>query len=478
VNHRYFLINLLKTLKIMKEKNTFPLCAFTPQIKAHIEILSKSNQISAEIIASSILNAAGFVLSDSFEAYPKRDDSKWVERSNLWTIISLPTGGGKSVIMRIVFKPIIDFQEKLHKKEKTHNAIVSEWESLLKAKKVKLIGDYLDNDPELRNWLSKKGFNNTPPIRIKMKNIYADDFTFERLFSMLDDNEEHPLLIRADEMIGTFKSFTRYRQGNDEESLLKLWGYDDFKINRVKENGDFIIKTPVVSFFGATQNRFLHEIFNEERKINGNLHRFLLCVDDDITIKNRFEGGVIYTDIFEPFLNFYLEDFNREKNVKVLQFEEDAYNELILWRYKCKETYIDNRKWDVQDFNSIMAKMDSYVARISIIINRLKNYYGVKSPTITMHDVMNAELICEYYINEIKSVMVMTDRKRNSKFKNDAELDFYLNHLDEHSREQDATKLMEIRMNITRQEANSIFDRWKDDKLLKRSREGYYYKTV
>ena len=154
--------------------NRFPIDAFTPKIRDYIQLLSRNNKIHENVVASSVLNACGFVLSDIYDIEVSKG---WKERSNIWTVISLNSGMGKSVIMRTVYQPIIDYQSTLIEENKKHNNLVNEWRALLKACNVKSTGNYLDENPELRNWLKNHNFNDTPPDYKKQVNLFSDDFT-------------------------------------------------------------------------------------------------------------------------------------------------------------------------------------------------------------------------------------------------------------------------------------------------------------
>lgn len=77
--------------------NKFPIEAFTPQVADYIRYVSKSNMISENIVASAALSAAGFVTSNNYELDASNLRPMWKERPNLWNIIALSSGIGKSV---------------------------------------------------------------------------------------------------------------------------------------------------------------------------------------------------------------------------------------------------------------------------------------------------------------------------------------------------------------------------------------------
>ena len=458
------------------DENQFPINAFTPAVSDYVVMLGHHNKINKNVVASSILNACGFVLSDIYEVSVKQG---WIERSNLWTMISLPSGMGKSVIMRCVYQPIINYQVKLTNDVKKHNNLVKEWKGILKANKIKTTTNYLDENPELRNWLSKNNFGEESPEYKKYRNIFSDDFTFEKLISMLDENEGHGFLIRADEILGLFKMFNKYRKGNDEETLLKLWGYDAIKTDRKDEESNYVVDCPIISLIGATQKDMLFDIYTEDRKKNGNVFRFLFCLDDENVVKNVFDNNQTYDNILERFMNHYLVMFEGTKVNKTLPMDEGCNDYLAKWRNDCYDKYIVLQKMGLDYFNSIMGKMDSYIIRISIILNRLDNYYSQeKNNSIRIQDLMNAANIIDYYIVELMNILKLTHIGYHKFLKSDDEIDFYENELGSQQPYFDIIKKIENRFEITNSKANILLTKWQEVGLLKRNSKGIIYKKM
>jgi hypothetical protein len=458
----------------MKDNN-FPVNAFTPHISDYIQLLSRNNKIHENVVASSVLNACGFVLSNFYEI---EISGGWKERSNIWTIISLNSGMGKSVIMRTVYQPIIDYQTTLINEIKKSNKLVFEWNSLIKENKIKMVGNYLDDNPILRNWLNNHSLNNTPPELKKQINLFSDDFTFEKLLTMLADNDGHSFLIRADEIGGLFKMFNRYRQGNDEETLLKLWGYDAIKRDRISNESDSYITLPIVSLFGATQKQMLFDMYTDDRISNGNIFRFLFTLDEDLKTKNVFEQKDIYSNKLIPFFEHYLSKFNGIKETETLLMEEGCRETLEEWRENCKIKYVDINKVNIDKFNSIMGKMDSYIFRIAIVLNRLDSYYNKPNQFIRNEDILNSANIIDFYFNEIINVLNLTSIKYRKYLTDENEINFYEMELQPQQPYFEVIKLMEKKLNMTTIKANNLLLKWCEIGLLKRNAKGILYKKV
>lgn len=458
--------------------NQFPVEAFNDEVKNFIIELSSSRYIDVGIVSSAVLNACGFVLSDGYELSVMNG---WKERSNLWTIISIKSGMGKSVVERHIFKPILEFQKTLIDKHSANNRIYNEWVLLLKSLKIKLVGDYLDENPELRNWLHNHNLNG-PPVEEKLLNIFSDDFTFEKLFQMLMDNNGHSFLIRGDEISGVFKMFNKYRMGNDEESLLKLWGYDVLKSNKVKEEGNVFIENPTVSIFGATQPELLFDIFTQQRKVNGNLYRFLFSLDDSkITHKNVFslESNSFDNEIVSDFLKYHVKFFYGVKSITNLVLNNECNKFLHEWRENMVHQYVTNNLVDINTYNSIMGKMDSYIFRIAIILNRLRLHFNnQESNEISVCDLENSAKIVDYYIKETINILSLTDLSYRKFFKNKDELFFYENKLQASAPYFEVVKQIEIDLGVGVTKANNLLNKWTEYGILKRNSKGLIYKVI
>lgn len=467
-------------------KNEFPIDVFPIEISDYIVKLAKAKKISEGVIASTLLNAAGFVLSDRYQVFVTHN---WFERPNLWTAIVLPSGMGKSVITRTIFNKIVERQFLINDEVKKHNALVKECEELIKdfkkEKKLKAGENPIEMLPELRNWLHNHNLNPSIPEYKKPINLFSDDFTFEKFGKMLEDNNGHSFLIRADELAGLFKMFNKYRRGNDEETMLKLWGYDSLRVDRINEESSIFVKNPTIGLFGATQKEMLFDMWNDDRKNNGNIYRFLFCCDNsENTVKNVFDfesDAEFDGDVFDRFINHHLHWFDGEKVINNLTISDDAKNFLREWRDLTKIQYVDSELINFDNYNRIMGKMDSYIIRISIIVNRLKAYYSQSnedSLVIGADDMIASSKIIDFYVHEIIKILEYTDLSYRKNLKTPSEIEFYENDMPNQAAHFDIVKLMEIKLKYSQVKARNLILNWQEKGLVKRNVKGLIVKTI
>ena len=460
---------------VKDEKNVFPLNALNSDVKKYIKSVSDCDKISENITATALLNACGYALSNFYECEVK---SGWVERPNLWSIISISSGMGKSVITRRIFKHINKKFIEISDKSKKDLSIYNQWKEKTKRKRELK----LEEDVELRNWLCDNGFpTGSVPQKPKKMEMLAHDFTFEKVLQILDENNGRGFLLIDEEVAGLFKQFNRYRPGNDEETFLKLWGYDVISRVRVDEKNSSLIKDPNVSVFGATQKELLFDIYTKARIVNGNIFRFLFCVDhgDDNNNKNPFDALMKVEDVMMPFFYKYLNSYHFEVQQINLPLEDGALDYLSKWREDCFEKYITDMGMDKAIYKSIMGKMDSYIVRIAIVLNRLDSFFTNKDfNEIRIQDLVNAAKIVNFYVIEIQNVLNLTRLNYRKHLTNKEEIKFYEKILPASAPYFDIVKSIEHYLGYSVDQASATLSRWQENGLVKRNAKGMIYKTV
>lgn len=459
--------------------NRFPIECIEPEFATIISEFSRINVVEEGLVATSILNSMGFFLSNSYVLEVREN---WEERANIWGIIATHTGLGKSVTMKYTTSSIVKLQNLLIETTKKHNALYDEWLSMLKANKIKIYDGYLDEHPELRNWLSKNGFNQTPPVYKPLVNVYVDDFTFEKLGTILEDNAGHALCITTDELLSLFKCFNAYRKGSDDEKFLKLWSYAPYKADRVTQGRSYYVKNPTISVMGATQPDFLSKIFTDDRKANGNIFRFLFAIDKKkISTKNVFlkMEKNLDSSIYYRFLDKYLTTFIGLKGEERLRLNPDCLRYVGQWRDKMEIKYVKNQEQDVNDFNGIMGKMDSNLFRVSIILHAMHEYInGTMSDEISLDTITKSSKIIEYYINEIFYVMSYTNIGYKKHLKDNIEIDFYENVMPNVIPLNELTLLMEKSLSYSRWKIRNKINKWVEVGVIKVTGANIIHKNI
>ena len=160
------------------------------------------------------------------------------------------------------------------------------------------------------------------------------------------------------------------------------------------------------------------------------MYRYLFTIDENDSKKNVFEDLLANKEIdlnyeYTKMLNYFLEFYNYSSIMRTtLHMDETGYEFIRQWRdeMNSKDFGIDNKT-----FNSIFAKMDSYIFRIAIILNRVRCYFDncEQDDLISVDDLKKSSQILNYYIANTIYILGKIDIKLFQNFNSESELNFY-----------------------------------------------------
>jgi hypothetical protein len=254
------------------------------------------------------------------------------------------------------------------------------------------------------------------------------------------------------------------------------------KKSRVSEDASNYINETNVSIIGTTQLKALYEIFTDARIENGNVYRYLFTIDENEDKKNVFEDLLEYKDVdmgleYNKMLEHFLEFYEYPNLMRtILKLDEAGYKYVKTWRdeMNCKDFGIDNRV-----YNSIFAKMDSYIFRIAIILNRIRCYFDdcLQDDLISIDDLKNSAEILNYYISNAIYILGKIDIKLFQNFSNDKELNFY-EVLPATFTAKDFIDKALVELGLRTRTAERKLKKWHELKLIQKKSMGEYYKTT
>ena len=196
----------------------------------------------------------------------------WVEPAILWAALVGKSGSTKSVVLRLVTRPLVE----LFKMERdAFQQKVQEYSAE--------IGRY---QVELARWRSdqRKGPPTDPPVepeRPREHRLLVSDITVEKLASLLGENPLGLLVLR-DELAGLVNSFNRYAggKGSDLQSWLSMNDGGPLLVDR-KSDGSTFVERASVSVLGTIQPFTLANVFGSLEREAGLLARILLAYPPD-----------------------------------------------------------------------------------------------------------------------------------------------------------------------------------------------------
>ena len=436
--------------QIMNDLNKFPIEVFHPKIKETINEIQRVYEVNPDVISSHILTTAGFPLNNVYQVKLTEDR---IIRPNIWLLHYGYSGSAKSPLMYMITKSI-------DKKSFEINQSTSE-----------------KNEMEF--------LINTPTIE-KVYQLSLGQFTPEGMNKVLEKNQGHSVIIRQDEISGLFKSFNQYSKGQGEEDFLKNYNYNGESIARVDDKRNIFIKERNVSIIGCTQPQKVFEIMTKDRIYNGNVFRWLFVFDEnDYSEKNSFQSLLKVSNTFNPMLNFnemmnhFLKDYENDINRTDLVFNEECLTYSAEWINKVKKEFSNDIEKEL--LTSIISKMEDYLIKISIILNRTRQYYNNKlyDNNISIEDVRNSGLVVKYFIsNTIKLLNKVVD-PTSKHFKTENEKEFYYN-LPNTFMGSDFVSLCQSQLGVSYPTGQRLLRKWtsKEVHLIGKNRHNEYYKLV
>jgi len=423
----------------MEKKNEFPIEAFHPNLQEVVKNIAIQNDISVDQISSFMLAAIGFSLMNNYEIKPKFN---WVERSNLFVLFIGISGTQKTPIFNAILKPITKtLKKRMRDSFAKQEAEYMEYKSALKkGGELHKVTDAL----VLKEWCEKKFGSPIVPNKYpaEIKPCFTQG-TFEKLMKNLsaDGNDGRALLINYDEFSGFIKSLNQYRRGSDEETLLKLFSYEGMDRDLMSKESSAYIEEQNVCIAGTSQPELLFEIVSRERLINGQSYRFLFTFDDKDyednpdNIPNVFKfwthDDTNPYDEYYKMLNHFLEGYEypiRERNVLLLNDEIKEY--LNAWRREINTTKANKGdEISVRELIGIYGKMDTYIFRFAIILNRVRKYFenDLNSLDLSVEDFQNAANLIKYYVNNTVRVINDVRFTKRRHMKSNKEYEFFNN---------------------------------------------------
>lgn len=467
------------------KNNQFPLTVFHPEVRKIIDNLSDVFQVDSNIISSYILNTIGFSLLNKYYVRVKKG---WYEKSNLWTLIIDSSGSGKSPLFKTLLNPIRKKDEEMNE---IYDMKLHQWMEYQEAikKDQPLYNEIIDNseDGVFHTWCREQFGDDAYFIQSKPTkfNVFVEKTTFEKLNKILSTkyNDGRSLMITYDEFLGFMSEMNQYSKGSDEQTFLKLWGYEGPKVSRQDDENNWYVKEQNVSLVGTSQPHAVHEIVNEKRINNGLPYRLLfeLGVEEkkfrDIFKEENYE--VDYVEKYNEMIYDFLRGYEIEPNRRELILTHEARKKLREWTrgVDTNEKYVEYGVDDEQH-QAIKGKMHCYVMRVAIIINRQRAYFDLETENneITLNDIDNSIKIIEYYWLNIIKVLQKVSLIINVYFKSEEERNFY-DALPLQFKYSEFISHYMKQLKKSTSTAEGRIRKWMEFGIIRRNRDGMYYKT-
>lgn len=323
-------------------------------------------------ICNSLLTVAAACCSN---AYKVEVSDNYYQKPIIWSSNIGLSGSQKSLASKIAMGPIFKVEQEWHNE---FGSDVARWEQETAE-------------------LDKKA---VPPPRPHRKSMYLEDFTVETISTEL---KHYPkgLIVFDDELSGFISALNKYRKGNDEQTFMKLFEGETFKVNRVSKDPIFIINGSV-SIHGNFTPDFIEELAKEKRSKNGFMQRFFFSWPDAKPLKYWNPKGISkkhlsdYNTALRKIIDLPMLD-PLEGESHIIRLSEGAQKEFTSYYNRLVDVINSS---DTQFLNSFFSKHRGLAARVALTIELM--LYSVNKSNlyeVSAEAMQAAGIIMDYYRN-------------------------------------------------------------------------------
>lgn len=462
-------------------KNDFPLEVFHPELQRTVLEMNKYYTHNLNASAGFILSGIAYSLNNSYEVELIKD--RFI-RPNLWTLFVSPSGAGKSPLFDAILKPIINKEQQLKQEYKLKSKQFSLYNDECKK------GSLKEAEPSEKNqWLIENfGCANTPTEQQNLT-LLIGKYSGEGMDRILSDggNDGKAIIIKSDEILSTLKSFNQYNKGGGEEDFLKYYNYSSDNVSRADFTKDLYIREKNVSVLGCTQSDTIYEVITQQRISNGNAFRWLYIIEDELDYnKNAFTAMLQAKPDYEVMetYNKMIERFLIHYNTPVKRVKLVVTRECIEYAAKWLESIKKIEEIDRKILLNINAKMEDYLFKIAIALNRSRVYLDynltkndVDNWSIEIQDMINAEKVINYFIQNSIKVLNKVLNPTDNIFKSDIEKEIYQNLPETFNRNNFVSEYM-IKAKVSKRTAENRINDFQNKKIIGKLKMNEYYKIL
>jgi hypothetical protein len=386
----------LLNIKIDFEKYAaFPIDIFPAEIQKALTDIANSFNAPVEIAAIPFL--AGVATLCEMQFMLKATNYKKYHPT-FWACIIAPPGAGKTPAAACALSYLNNLNIEIRDKYKN---------------------DFEQYQIDKKNYdkVCKKDNDAHEPVKPKEKVIVVNNYTIEKLLQLLG-NQEQGILLHKDELAALINSLNMYRggKGDDEQTLISIWGNDAINIDRVGKSdtiSSYCIPKPHLCIYGTIQPEQFYDTFNKKHQQNGFIARFLLAEIEPT--KYKFPEHLPNTT---NLLNKLYD------NIKATSF--DNKNEDGIYECKIKDDALEEYKRLMEDVCTInarylikvplrdsIAKFETHANRLILLMQLIR--YAAKeteSLDIEKETIIKTEKLIKYFINQAISIWLKDDLQK------------------------------------------------------------------
>ncbi len=388
-----------------------------PYFKMVSEV-AKSTQSSYELAVGISLVLASTLFQKLYKVEIKES---WHSNLNLWALVLLVSGGGKSPVLNPLIKPFQEWEADEQKRIAALNKPIIQKNDIINKKIERIKKDKIKkpNPDELLNEVLELELQ-IEPTYIEPR-LFARNATPEALLNTLS-KQKGKLTLVSDEGIGVLENITgRYDKGAANDSdINSCWDGADLYIDRISRDTP-VIRNPIASVCLLIQDDKFKNFKNKQALADsGHLNRYLMISTEQNQGNRRFNNQSVAQYISRPYSDFIKQklsqkpelDDNGEIIPKILNFSNGAkvYYEEI-WNDFEVSTAKGNTNAD-SSISPYLQKAKDNVARIAGILHCLQ-HDNPEQTKIDIETLKTAKTLTDIFVDNFKQIYELMELDEN-----------------------------------------------------------------
>lgn len=372
----------------------FPIDALPEWIADHATSVADELQVPVDLPATLALAALSTIAARRTEVLVR---STWREQVNLYLVVAMPPGSGKSPAFRAMLGPLEAYEaEQVTKGARA--AAEAEQKHRMLEKAVKRAEEKGDAG-EAARLLAELNEHEVPkPLR-----LIADDATPEALVALLAEQKGRLALLSTEG--GVFDLMTgRYSDRSNLDPYLQAWAGDTIRIDRIGR-GAHIIRRPALTIGLTVQPTVIASLAERpELAGRGLTARFMYAIPEDIVGRRNLidapAANPAARSTYDRTLVDLAETLGRYLEPGTLTLDHHALDLFLRWRQDLEVRR--EPSGDLRPLAEWTTKLESSTARLAGLLHLAKG--GRPHAEIDASTMLDALAVADYWLAHARAV--------------------------------------------------------------------------
>jgi len=369
------------------------------KLKEYCEV----NRVDEVLLVMSLLPLIGAELGSRIKIAPK---STWIEYPCFWSVTVAPPSSNKSVVQKHIYKVTKKRDAENEERDKQNREALKKvqraWDKMSQTQQ-----EANSENPEVNPELYEAQFCKPPRLSI------LQSCSSESLWKRISEQPTNAGIVWCwDEIAGLLEGLDKYSKGSDTRPLLlSAWSstMENMSVQRVDRANSFRLGEQTLSITGNIQP----DLFPKHFKLNGDkdgfVSRWLYA------IPKKHPKFAKYTNRSVDLQPTFKELFPKLEELPetIIAFSAEAHG---LWTQVWERYHLEIEKvlYSNPIFSQYIAKMLSYVLRLSLVIHTLDVVSGVASDlTVCSKSALERAIrMGSYFLGQFR-LLQMSDKTSN-----------------------------------------------------------------